>query len=160
MSPKKFIKRLFPPIMIIIMTVFMSAFAYNDVLKMQEKTCWEILENTAQTINNEVKMRFKDNISILKLTANAMVQENRIESYNAITEHINAFQKMAIFNKINMIYPDNTVLLQSGERIKLKTENLFAQIAAKGEHISAWLIIVMEVLFWTTGMRSLEIYLK
>lgn len=38
----------------------------------------------------------KDNIAILKLVANAMIQEERVESYNAINEHINDFQKMKL----------------------------------------------------------------
>lgn len=38
----------------------------------------------------------KDNIAILKLVANAMMQEERVESYNAINEHINDFQKMKL----------------------------------------------------------------
>lgn len=38
----------------------------------------------------------KDNIAILKLLANTMIQEERVESYNAINEHINDFQKMKL----------------------------------------------------------------
>lgn len=38
----------------------------------------------------------KDNIAILKLVANTMIQEERVESYNAINEHINDFQKMKL----------------------------------------------------------------
>lgn len=48
-----------------------------------------------------------------------MIQEGRVESYNAINEHINDFQKMTIFSRIDVSYPDNTALMQSGEKIKI-----------------------------------------
>ncbi len=51
----------------------------------------------------------KDNIAILKLVANAMIQEERVESYNAINEHINDFQKMKLQQKGN-IYPPEKVI--------------------------------------------------
>jgi len=131
-----FIKRMIPPILIIVITVVMSLTAYNDMLKREEEKCWNVLENTADTINNEVIVRFKDNITILKLASNAMVQENRVESYEAITKHINAFQGMTIFSRIDMYYPDDTVLLQTGERIDASAQYSFDEIAAKGEFMS------------------------
>ena len=132
----KLIRRMMPPIMIILITAAMSIAAYRSILTSEEERCWNTLQNTAVSINNEIEVRFKDNISILKLAANAMVQENRVESYEAITKHLNAFQNMTIFNRIDVIYPDNSILLQSGERIAL-SESTFADIAALGEHMSA-----------------------
>lgn len=130
---KNLIKRMIPPAMIIIITVVMSLSAYKDILGLEEEKCWSILENTAATINNEIEGRFNDNITILKLAANAMVQENRVESYEAITQHINAFQSMTIFSRIDIFYPDNTVLRQSGERVGLSGEYSFDEVAAMGE---------------------------
>ena len=124
----KLIKRMLPSVMIILVTVVMSFVAYSNILNSEEERCWSTLENTAATINNEIGVRFKDNISILKLAANAMVQENRVESYEAITKHLNAFQSMTIFNRIDVMYPDDTVLLQSGERVNLSEENAFETI--------------------------------
>jgi hypothetical protein len=131
-----FMKRMIPPVLIIVITVVMSMTVYNDMLKREEEKCWNVLENTAATINNEIIVRFKDNITILKLASNAMVQENRVESFDAITRHINAFQAMTIFSRIDMYYPDNTVLLQTGERIDVSSGFSFTESAAKGEHMS------------------------
>ena len=131
----KLIRRMMPPIMIILITAVMSIAAYRSILTSEEERCWNNLQSTADSINNEIDVRFKDNISILKLAANAMVQENRVESYEAITNHLNAFQNMTIFNRIDVIYPDNSVLLQSGDIISL-SESSFDDIAAQGEHMS------------------------
>ncbi len=76
-------------VLIIAVTVILSVGTYNKVLHMEEEICWNTLKATADNINNEIQIRFKDNIAILKLVANAMMQEERVESYNAINEHIN-----------------------------------------------------------------------
>lgn len=133
---KKFIKKLILPVLIIAVTVILSVSTYHKVLHMEEEICWDTLEATADNINNEIQIRFKDNIAILKLVANAMIQEGRVESYDAISEHINDFQKMTIFSRIDVIYPDNTVLMQSGEKIKIGDGFSYEEVAAEGEHIS------------------------
>lgn len=133
---RKFIKKLILPVLIIAVTVILSVNTYHKVLHMEEEICWDTLEATADNINNEIQIRFKDNIAILKLVANAMIQEGRVESYDAISEHINDFQKMTIFSRIDVIYPDNTVLMQSGEKIKIGDGFSYEEVAAEGEHIS------------------------
>ncbi|MDD3242830.1 MAG: sensor domain-containing diguanylate cyclase [Eubacteriales bacterium] len=133
---RTFITKMIPPVAIILITVVMSVSAYGSILQMEKEKCWGILENTAATINNEIMVRFKDNVTILKLAANAMVQENRVEFYGAITKHINAFQAMTIFSRIDVLYPDDTVLLQTGARVNVGNQVSFAEIAAKGEHMS------------------------
>lgn len=133
---KKFIKKLILPVLIIAVTVILSVSTYHKVLHMEEEICWDTLEATADNINNEIQIRFKDNIAILKLVANAMIQEGRVESYDAISEHINDFQKMTIFSRIDVIYPDNTVLMQSGEKIKIGDGFSYEEVATEGEHIS------------------------
>lgn len=133
---KKFIEKLILPVLIIAVTVILSVVAYDKVLHMEEEICWDTLRTTADNINNEIQIRFKDNIAILKLVANAMIQEDRVESYSAINEHINDFQSMTIFNRIDVIYPDNTALIQNGEKIKMEDEFSFDEVAAEGEHMS------------------------
>ena len=133
---RNFVTKMIFPVLIIVVIITMSIVAYKSIMKGEERRCWNNLENNAATINNEIAMRFKDNISILKLAANAMVQENRVESYNAITKHINAFQAMTIFNRIDLLYPDNTILLQNGEKMNVKDRYSFEKIIANGEHMS------------------------
>lgn len=155
----KRIRRMLPPVIIIAITVIMSIAAYGNILRLEEARCWSTLENTAATINNEIAVRFKDNITILKLASNAMVQENRVESYEAITKHLNAFQHMTIFNRIDVIYPDDTILLQSGALAKLDGDQTFAKIAEQGEHMSKRMMDAQsgnEVIYYAVPVVSRE----
>ncbi len=133
---KNFIKRILPPVIIIMITVIMSLISYTEILKIEEEKCWNVLQDTASAINNEISVRFKDNITILKLAAGAMVQEDRVESYDAIIKHINAFQPMTIFSRIDVLYPDNTILFQNGAHREVSDKYSFEEISANGEHMS------------------------
>lgn len=124
------------PVFIIAVTVILSMGTYHKVLNMEEEMCWDTLKSTAANINNEIQVRLNDNIAILRLVANAMIQEERVESYDAIREHINDFQKMTIFNRIDVVYPDNTVLIQNGEKVEVGDGFSFDEAAAEGEHMS------------------------
>ena len=53
-------------VLIIAVTVILSVGTYNKVLQMEEEICWNTLKATADNINNEIQIRFKDNIAILK----------------------------------------------------------------------------------------------
>ncbi|MGL4363062.1 MAG: sensor domain-containing diguanylate cyclase [Cellulosilyticaceae bacterium] len=133
---KKGMKNILPPIMILLVSVLMFVDVYNDILMIEEEKCWKKLENTANSINNEIAVRFQDNVMMLKLASTAMVQENKIEYYNMITEYINSFQDRTIFSRIDVIYPDNSVLFQSGEMKEVGYPYTFDTFISKGEEMS------------------------
>ncbi|MGN0621492.1 MAG: diguanylate cyclase [Porcipelethomonas sp.] len=116
--------------------ITVSSFSYKKIADIEEGHCWQILEDSAQSVNNEIRMRINDNINILRLAADAMVQEKRVNSPDPIKDHIDSFQHMTIFSRIDLLYPDNTILMQSGDKIKAADVS-FDEIAEKGEHISA-----------------------
>jgi signal transduction histidine kinase/CheY-like chemotaxis protein len=135
-STKKYMSKLLLPIAITVAMIFMSAIAYKHMLKAEENVCWNTLVTTASTINKEIEARFKDNISMLKLASNAMVQENRVEDYKAISAHLKDFQPMTIFSRIDIIYPNNKILYQNGE-LKTQPSNIvFKEVVEHGEHMS------------------------
>lgn len=153
----KFLKMILPPVVIIIITIVMCIVSYKDILKTEEEICWARLEDTAGTINNEITVRFKDNISNLKLVANTMIQEDRVQSYEAITSHLNDFQPMTIFSRIDILYPDNTVLLQTGERVALNGDYSFDKMSANNEHMSRRIndpISGNEAIYYTVPVAS------
>lgn len=129
-------KKMLPVIMIIVITILVSCVAYCKVIEKEKARCWGLLSDSAESVNKEIQIRIEDNISILRLVANAMVQENRINSYESIVEHLNDFQKMTIFSRIDVLYPDNMILIQNGEKKDVSSEISFQEIADKGAHMS------------------------
>lgn len=116
----------------------MSAFIYNYMLKVEEDNCWNIMNNSAQAIEKEINIQIDNNVNVLKLVSGAMVREQRTEgtteNLDAIVSHLNDFQGMTIFDRIDLLYENGDILLQTGGICESGLN--FGEIAAKGIHIS------------------------
>ena len=133
---KQNIKRLLPVSIVIGITIIVSIFLYHKVMDREEERCWQILSDSAKTISAEIQMKLQDNITTLGLAANAMVQENKLEPEQIASVHLDAFAKNTIFSRIDVLYPDNTILYEDGHLKHLRQDLDFNAIAALGEHIS------------------------
>lgn len=125
---------------VIIITVIavMSVVMYRAMLRVEEDRCWGILQDSAEAIEKEIKMQVESNVNILRLVAGAMVQEQRTgdsqENLDAILSHLNDFQDMTIFARIDLLMANGSILLQTGE---LRSSTMdFQAIAEKGVSIS------------------------
>lgn len=110
--------------------------AFKKVTQFVENDCNDRLENSANSINNEIILRFEDNINTLRLMSGVMVRSDDLESNEAVTERINEFCEKTIFDHIDVFYPNNTLLLQNGATMNVEGKMSFEEISARGEHMS------------------------
>lgn len=129
-------KKMLPVSVIIVITLIVSMLACTNIVSAEEEKCWRLLKNSANSVNNEIMLRVQDNVNILRLAAGAMVQVKKVTPYDSIKGHIDGFQDMTIFSRIDVFYPDNTLFLQSGEIKKVSDNTSFDYVAALGEHMS------------------------
>lgn len=127
-------KRMLPTIVILIITIIISAIAYNNIMRDKENECWQILNDSANSVKKEINIRLWDNINILKLASDAMAKED-INSYKKIEGHIEDFQNKTIFSRIDILYPNGTIMLQNGKNADETMS--FDEAVSKGEHISS-----------------------
>ena len=133
---KRNLKRLLPVFIIIGITVVMSVSLYSRVMDREKNRCWQILRDSAKSVTAEIQMKFQDNITTLGLAANAMVEENRFQPHQISSIHLDAFEENTIFSRIDILYPDNTILYEDGTLQPLRGDISFGDISALGEHIS------------------------
>ena len=114
----------------------LTELAFKQIAKIEEERCWHVLEDSAQAMNKEITIRFEDNINMMRIASRLMVQANIINSYDEVVAHINSFYDKTIFKNIEVLYPDNTLVFQTGETITVSDKTLFDKLAEKGEHIS------------------------
>lgn len=133
---KQNLKRLLPVFIVIGITVVMSFMLYYKVMDREKDRCWQTLGDSAKAISAEIQMKFQDNITTLGLAANAMIQENKLQPHEISSVHLDAFEENTIFSRIDILYPDNTILLEDGTLKALRDDVTFGEIAALGEHIS------------------------
>lgn len=134
---KRRIKQMLPAICIIGITAAISIGLYREVIEHEEERCWQLLDDTAQSVKKEITMKFEDEIVKLHLTADVMVQEDKMEAEQVRSLHLEKVQSTTIFSRIDVIYPDNTVLLENGTQKDYQSKLSFDDIVSKGEHISS-----------------------
>lgn len=124
-------------VLVVAAIVVLTGAAFKRIVQSVEKNCSSILEKSAKAVNNEIILRFEDNINTLRLMSGVMVRSDDLESDEAVTERINEFCDKTIFDHIDVFYPDNTLLLQNGTTMDASGSLSFEEISARGEHMSA-----------------------
>lgn len=133
---KQNIKRMLPVLIIIGVTIGMSIFLYNQVLDREEKKCWQLLSDSAQSVSKEIEEKFKGNIAILRVVARTMSEENKTDSSEIQSLHLATYRKDTIFTRMEVIYPQDQIVSEDGMIEKSRKGITFQRIAKKGEHIS------------------------
>lgn len=133
---KQNLKRIISAAVIVIIIAAASLVLYYKVMKREENRCWNTLKDSAKSVTSELQMKFQDNITTLGLAANSMIQEDKIAPEKIPSLHLDVFEENTLFSRIDVIYPDNTLLLENGTLEPLRGDITFDDIASRGEHIS------------------------
>lgn len=133
---KKFGRQLFPVLLVIGVTIGLSLEAQQSIMEREEEKCWQILQDSADEINSEIRDKFENNRNILRLVAGAIVKENHFDSYDILENHLKDSLDMTMFSRIDILYPDNMLLLQTGKRVKARDDISFQEIIEEGVQVS------------------------
>ena len=99
MLSKNTIKKIIPMVLALIITLAASAIAYHSITAAEESRCRNILSDSAKTVSKEIKLRFEDNVNILKLVSDVILHEDNLENYDSIAENINKFQPLSALSR-------------------------------------------------------------
>lgn len=133
---KRIWKQLLPLLCIITATIVVSLLLYQKVMAHEEANCWTTLEDTAESINKEITMKFEDEIIKLHLTASILIQEDKLAATQIGSLSLSEFQETSIFTRMDVLYPNHTMLLDISTNEVVQTSLSFEELSAKGEHIS------------------------
>ncbi len=131
--------------------VVASVFVYRKMIEVEEQKCWDFLEESAESVETQINTKMEDNINVLKLVASSMLTENRMnqseENIEMIRSHIEDVQALTIFNRIDVLFKNNKILVQNEG---VTTSQLdFASLADNGIHVTDRMIDP------TTGKESI-----
>ena len=73
-------KSLLPIIIVTIITVFVSICAYYNLLHKEYDKCNQILIGSSESMSQEIRIRFEDNINLLNILAKRIQREGIINS--------------------------------------------------------------------------------
>lgn len=133
---KQVLFQLIPVIVVIVATVLISVFGYHTIVKTEEEQSWSTLENAADILNNEIRIRMTDNGNFLKMIAGSMMEKQSWQDDGGIASNLRSVQETTIFDRIDVLFPDDTILSSDGTRTESKLPITFEEMAAKGIHMS------------------------
>lgn len=136
-TKKRLVLRIVATVLMLCIIVAFSVASYISVWRNEEGHCWHMLSTSAQGVSTELVTRMNDNGNILQLAAGAILEGKSYSSPEDIINHVNQYLDLTIFSRIDIIFPDNTILLYNGETIDGQgVVSSFDEIASQGQHIS------------------------
>ncbi len=144
-SRKRIVAAIVINTVIIAIMAILSVYIYYHMVEVEQQSCWEALEESAAAVEDQINTRLEDNINILKLVANAMVMEDHVtktqSNVDAITAHLEVYQRMTIFNRIDILFENGEAIIQNEEIGQSVLD--FEELAGKGVHFSGRLTDVV-----------------
>lgn len=131
----KFVKHILPPVCIALITVIISQMLYLNIMENEKQRCWQELSTTVKDLNKEIEVKFKDEIAKLYLIKEMMITDEAFLPEDISFFHFDIFQPSTIFTRIDVLYPDNTIV-SNGKIIEVDEDIKFEQIKEKGEYLT------------------------
>ncbi len=128
--------RLLPTVIVIAVTMLLSVALYRGTVKKESANCWNRLDVAMQDVANEICIRFSDNTMMLDLVADAPVFKRNLQDKEMIIKYLSSVQRNTIFERIDVLFPDNTLLLQTGKQISINERIGYKEMLVKGSHFS------------------------
>lgn len=120
----------------IIIIAIMSVIAYARIMAVEEEKCWNFMSESAQAVNNEISIRISDNVNILKMTSDQLIQENLLGDTEATMKRLRSMTKITMFYRVDILYPDGTLLTPMGIREDTSSVPPYAKLAELGTCMS------------------------
>lgn len=129
------LRRLLPVICVTILSILIMFLLYSRIMNWETDKCWTNLNNAAKSVNNNIRMKFDDEIVKLYMVATLMIQEDTLDIEQISSLHLDVFQPTTMFSRIDILFPNN-IVLSNGVTQSTYNEFSFEDIASKGEHVS------------------------
>ncbi len=114
----------------------MSIGIFAQMVRSEEEICWQRLEIATKSTAGKIETRITDNMNFLMTLADTHPLTHDITDFNAVGECLNSAVEMTIFDRIDVILPDESLITQSGAPAQRGGEASFAQLVEQGTHIT------------------------
>lgn len=121
---------------VVILITAVSLFGFRWITALEQERCLQELGISASASASEISLRLNDNISILRLAGIDIGTESHVSDITKTQQHLASFQSLTIFERIDLIYPDGSIIYQDGAKGMLSDETAFEELLSKGEHMS------------------------
>ncbi len=133
---KGFWTKMVPLFVLVFITIILSVGVYFNMMEAEKENCWDRLEIATKSTADKIQVRLNDNINFLDAVADSYILTDNIGDIEGVGEYLNSVMEMTIFDRIDVLRPDNTLITQQGEIVDRGGTKTYEQLVAKGKHIS------------------------
>ena len=120
---------------IIFMIALVTAIAAVNITRIEEMNCYEALFQAGEQLNLDIARLISYDKEQLEVFAGIFSEYDQLNSIQ-VTDIVNHYQQCGMVSRLEILMPDNTLLLQNGTRIKAGERTDFETEAAKGTYLT------------------------
>ncbi len=149
---KELFFRLVPILVVVILTIGLSEVFYRHMIESETDKCWDEMSTAHQEASGKVSDILNANVTMLDFSSAAIVSYVDFKNEEVVCEYLKSIQKKTIFDRIDIVFPDGTILLQDGEWVADNGEKTYEELLKEGTHFS------QRVPDFYTGNESIHIF--
>ena len=120
---------------IIFMIALVTAIAAVNITRIEEMNCYEALFQAGEQLNLDIARLISYDKEQLEAFAGIFSEYDQLNSIQ-VTDIVNHYQQCGMVSRLEILMPDNTLLLQNGTRIEAGEATDFETEAAKGAYLT------------------------
>ncbi len=136
MKKKAFGLRMAPVLILVAATIVLSVNIYFQMIRQEQETCWERLEIATNSTSLKIQTRIMDNLNFLTAAADTYDLTHNIDDLPTVGRYLDSVVEMTIFDRLDVILPDESVITQQGESAFRTGRDTYSQLVEKGTHIT------------------------
>ncbi len=134
---KSIVIRMVPVLLVMAVTLIMSSMIYHHMLITEEQESMDQLDIVALSMAEKMNIRFQGNLNLLERAADAIHLNNDLEKENSVLNYVSKVQESTFFERVDILYPDGSILHQNGKRHLLEdTAASYQEVLEKDTHIT------------------------
>lgn len=121
-------------VMLIILIGAASVFSMHRINKLADENCFNTLHQSARDLSRQIETNIENDSDLLSVIANIIAQHDINDDHVQLI--LSAYKSKSITDHLEILLPDNTVILSDGSTLNADGVLSFEKEAALGVHIS------------------------
>ncbi len=130
------VKKLLPIICITCIMLSLTVGLYYRIISYEKQRCFDRLEEYVSTFNNEITVKFDDEIEKLRAIGELLSVDNNLDLRQMVSLHIDKLKDSSFYSRIDVLFQDGSFVTNGSILAGSATSDDYEKLFEKGEHIS------------------------
>lgn len=129
------VKKLLPIICITCIMLSLTVGLYYRIISYEKQRCFDRLGEYVSTFNNEITVKFDDEIEKLRAIGELLSVDNNLDRRQMVSLHIDKLKNSTFYSRIDVLFQDGS-FVTNGSVLSGSASSDYKKLFEKGEHMS------------------------